>query len=341
MRAIVRSLQHLGYAHATRRRGWALVGQDGGQSIELEGRSLFLFSDTLLARTGHLEESLPRTLSRDNAIFLGNCAGTASGQDLATALSRVEYFSSDRFPNEILAATPGERFARIRFWPEHGVLTGENVVFYYIGICHLDQSDTWGFQGVGSGIATLDPLTGECKRMRRAGKWQFWPVIGDDLHVGTQVIREGPLLYVFSSRRRGLHSEALLARVPVDSVLDLSAYEYWVSGPEQWTKRFEDSDAVTGAANEFSVSFNPYLDCYLMVYVDSWTRRLCVRTAPSLWGPYSEPQISGVLPCREEAGIIALGFEHPQFREENGRTIYISYCQPGFTQNSLVALRFA
>jgi hypothetical protein len=341
MPALIRSIQHLGYAHAARRRGWALAGQDGGQSIELDGKSLFLFSDTLLARTGHLAEPLPRTLGRDNALFLGNCAGIASGHDLADALSRVEYFSRDGYPCEILAATPGERFAGRRFWPEHGTVVEGKVIFYYIGIRHFDQGSAWGFQGVGSGIAMLNPVTGECERVRREGLWQYWPVIGDDLHFGTQVLREGPLLYVFSSRRRGPDSEALLARVPVDSVLDLNAYEYWTAGAEEWTKHFEDSCPVTGAANEFSVSFNPYLGCYLMVYVDSWTKRLCLRTAPFLWGPYSEPQISSVLPHREEAGIVSLGFEHPQFRGENGRIICISYCQPGFTQNSLVVLRFA
>lgn len=78
-----------------------------------------------------------------------------------------------------------------------------------------------------------------------------------------------------------------------------------------------------------------------MVYVEPYAKHLCLRTAAAPWGPYSDPLVSGILPHREESQILSLGFEHPQFCEEDGRTVYISYCQPGFTQNSLVALRFA
>jgi hypothetical protein len=73
-----RSIQHLGYAPAARGVGWALAGQDGGQSIDLGDRKLFVFSDTLLARTGRLNEPLPATFNRGNAVFLANCAAVSS-----------------------------------------------------------------------------------------------------------------------------------------------------------------------------------------------------------------------------------------------------------------------
>jgi len=335
-----RSLQHLGYAPAARGPGWALAGQDGGQSIDLGDRRLFVFSDTLLARTGRLDEPLPAAFNRDNAYFLANCAGVSAERDLLGALAGIEYYCENGRPREIIPATTGERLAGHRFWPEHGALVDGKVYLFYIGIRHFDQSSAWGFQGIGSGLAVLNPDDGSSQRLKHAGGWRFWPVLGDDLHFGTQVLRDDSMLYVFSSRRRALESHALLARVPVSGIAGQGNYEYLSSCRPDWSPRFEESCDVVAAANEYSVSFNRYLNCYLMVYVDAYAKQLCFRTAPAPWGPYSDAQVSGVLPHREESGIISLGFEHPHFCEENGRTVYISYCQPGFTQNSLLALRF-
>jgi hypothetical protein len=335
-----RSIQHLGYAPAARGPGWALAGQDGGQSIDLGDRRLFVFSDTLLARTGRLNEPLPATFNRDNAVFLANCAAVSSECDFLPALAGLDYYSANGWPREIIPATVRERLAGHRFWPEHGVLVDGKVYLFYIGIRHFDQSSAWGFQGIGSGIAVLDPGSGDCQRLKHAAGWSFWPVLGDDLHFGTQVLQEDSLLYVFSSRRRGLQSHALLARVPSSGIADRGAYEYLSSCRPEWSPRFEESCDLAPAANEYSVSFNAYLNGYLMVYVDSYSKQLCFRTAPAPWGPYSAAQVSGVLPHHEQSGIISLGFEHPHFREENGRKVYVSYCQPGFTQNSLLSLRF-
>ena len=45
----VRFARPLGYCHRARAAAWTMIGQDGGQSIDLGDRTLFVFSDTLLA----------------------------------------------------------------------------------------------------------------------------------------------------------------------------------------------------------------------------------------------------------------------------------------------------
>ncbi len=339
MAQFTRCIQHLGYAHRTRGDGWALVGQDGGQSIDLGDSSLFVFSDTLLARAETDTEPFPANFNRDNARFLANCAAVSKQRDFVQAHNTLEYYSQG-WPCEILPCTPAERLSGQRFWPEHGLLLNGSVYLFYIGVRQFDPASTWGFQGTGSGIARFDPRTGECERLRSSGSWRFWPVNWDDCHCGVQVLREGDIVYVFLSRRRGPFSYAMLARVPITGLSDINQYEYLKSDEPYWSARFEDSCDLTVAANEFSVSFNCYLERYLMTYVDPYSKQLSLKTAQFPWGPYTEAEVSTVLPHRQSSGIVSLGFEHPQFAQDRGKTVFISYCQPNFTQNFLLAVSF-
>lgn len=338
MRPSVRSLRHLGYANAARGEGWALVGQDGGQSIDLGGSTLFLFADTLLARGSSGDLASP--LTRDNAIFLGNCAATSSQGGLAKALASLDYFADGGVPREIVPATPAEKLAGYRFWPEHGLMLDGQIHLFYIGVRQFDAASTWGFQGVGTGMALFDPASGTCRRLRRDDGWRFWPVPWDDFHMGVQILREEETVYVYASRRRGAYSYAMLARVQAADLANPKAYEYLTSPRPEWSPRLEDGCELACAANEYSVSYNAYLKRYLMAYVDGYSKQLCLRTSRYPWGPFTEASVSSVLPHRENSEIISVGFEHPHFAESGGKTIFLSYCQPHFTQNSLVAVTF-
>jgi hypothetical protein len=93
-------------------------------------------------------------------------------------------------------------------------------------------------------------------------------------------------------------------------------------------------------AADFSVSRNAHLDRYLMLYVDPYEKMLIVRTAEHVWGPYSDPQPIVVVPHAASTEMVYLGFEHPRFAVDGGKLVFVSYCQPHFTNNSLLALKF-
>jgi hypothetical protein len=327
---VIRSIRHLGLAPAARTASWALVGQDGGQSIDLGDRTLFVFADTLI----RLGDGSPG--------FLANCAAVSAARQFGPALSDLEYFCDPHGrPREVLPATPLERLAGYRFWPQHGVVIGGTVCLFYQGIRQFDPASTWGFTAAGSGLALLDPATGEARRLYRAGDWQLWSDSGAAVHRGVQVLRDGATVYVFAGHRRGDCWFARLSRVPADRIGDPTAYEYLATPDPTWAVSPDGGCDVAAAGPEFSVSFNPHLGRYLMTYVDGYTKRLFLRAADRVWGPYSDPAEAGVLPHRPQVDLIGLGFEHPPFAEDGGRTVYVTYCQPHFTQNSVVALRFA
>jgi hypothetical protein len=336
-------MMHLGTAEMLRGDSWLLVGQDGGQSIDLGDATLFVFSDTLLADNAALRNGdLPDPLTSSTARFLANCAGVSTARTLPEALSQVKLFrDSDGWPREILPRTGRERLLRLRFWPEHGVLIEGLVYLFYVGIRQIDPRSTWGFEVAGSGLAVLDVGKETCRRIVRDEDWRLWNCEGGEIHWGVQTLLEGDTAYIFGTRRNGLDYTAVLARVSARNIADLTAYEYLSSPGFDWTSQPTQLTELVPCGSEYSVSFNKHLGCYLMVYVDGYSKILYFRTAPHPWGPYSEPHSVGGLPHREDVDLISLGFEHPAFAKDGGKTVLVSYCQPRFTQNSLVSITFA
>lgn len=319
---MIQSVRFIGSAHRGGGARWALQGQDGGQSIHIGNDTLFVFSDTLLSRDG-------------KQLFLANCAALSSEGTLDGAMRSLRYLEDENgLPREIIPSNPLERMAGFRFWPQHGIAAGDDVLLFYLGIHQYDQKSAWGFRMAGSGMVRLDPRTGASERVTRDGVWCLWPGDGD-LRIGTQVLRVGELVYVFGSRG----SHAIVARVRPDAMTDPDAYRFYAH--EGWSQNVDEAVSLATAALEYSVSFNEYLGAYLMVYADGFARELYVRTAPEVWGPWGPAVAVGRLPHRRSAEMVALAFEHPSFAKNGGRTVSVSYCQPHFTQNALVAVTFA
>jgi hypothetical protein len=346
-RRSVRAVRYIGTLPRRHTDVWVLFGQDGGQSIDLDGgRSLFVFSDTLLAartvsRPDHQVPLVFRDEVGSQGVFLANCAGTAASSRLRDAWASIDYYLDPMgFPREILPATARERAQEIRFWPEHGVQVNGSVYLYYLGVQTVDPTTIWGFRNVGSGLARLDPATGECERLLVRGGWRMWRPLGVDMHFGVQVVHEGEFCYVFGSVRHWLFSQAILARVRPEQITDLDAYSYLKSTRPEWSESLDEACDLGPCAGDFSVSRNAHLGRYLMLYVNPYDKTLTVRTAEHIWGPYSEPQPIVTVPHAETTEMVYLAFEHPRFTADGGQTVFVSYCQPHFTNNSLLALKF-
>lgn len=344
-RLILRSTRYLGIFPHARGDAWMMLGQDGGQSIDLGDRTLFVFSDSLLhvkhgvQRSG---EELPvRLPAGESATVLGNSAGIGRGGTLMDALAELQYFTDDNgVPREVIAARPEEGERDIRFWPEHGIQIDDRVYLFYLGIEAIDRRVQWAFRNLGTGLAVLDPSTGECQPVERDGSWRLWDAEADDFHFGVQVVSEGSYVYCFASMRIGWRTGARLARVKKDRIQDLSAYEYLLTADGEWGCELSAAHDLGECAPDYSVSFNPYLGRYTMVYVDGYSKLLHIRTAERIEGPYSEPQALIRVPHEPDSQLVYIAFEHPRYRAGDGKVIYVSYCQPHFTNNSLVRLEF-
>jgi hypothetical protein len=346
MRSAIQSVRYVGTFPRERSERWRMIGQDGGQSIAVGDRVLFVFSDTLLAiQASKLERApVPRAfaqLAGTHAAFLANCAGMTTGGRISDAWANIRYFMDpDGFPREILRPLGREQAQRIRFWPEHGIFLDGHVWLYYLGIQQHEPASIWGFRTLGTGLARLDPETGSCERLWFGDDWRVWPSVNDDTHFGVQVVQDGEYVYIFGSVRAGLYCTARLARVRCADIGSPEKYEYLTSGEPSWGASLQEALDLGPSGTDFSVSRNDHLGCYTMFYVDSYYKRLMFRSAPELWGPYSEPEVIIGVPHAKGTELVYLGFEHPDFRKDGGRSVFISYCQPRFTSNALVTLRF-
>lgn len=325
-----------------------MIGQDGGQSIRFGERTLFVFSDTLFraapaARPVRRGDSPFAAPLREREFFLANCAAVTEAREFSRALATLRYYVDDAgLPRQIFETGRREREEKIRFWPLHGIFHDGLIYLYFLGIRTVDPGTVWGFRNLGTGLARLDPETGACERLESGGDWRWWRPAADDARYGVQVIRRDRHLYVFGSVRRGLDCTARLARVGAGDLTRPAAYVYLAStGPEpRWSADPEAACDLGECGSDYSVSYNPHLGKYTLFYVDSHDKRLMLRTAGRLWGPYSPPQRLAGLPHEPASEMIYLGFEHPDFRQGGGRTTFLSYCQPRFLANAHVALTF-
>jgi hypothetical protein len=185
----------------------------------------------------------------------------------------------------------------------------------------------------------VDPATGEAERLRRDGEWCLWQARGDDFHFGVQTLALGGWVYVFASTRHGFRSQAELARVPAAEIAHPGAYRF-LAADGSWTAELAAAGTLGPAGNDYSVSFNPYLGRYLMAWVDAYAKTLVLRYAERPEGPWSPPQEVGALAHEPASELIFLGFEHPRFAADGGRTVYLTYCEPHFVQSSLLELSF-
>jgi hypothetical protein len=332
----------------TRTRNYCVAGQDGAQSIALggSGRTLFLFSDTMLLAAGKHHERMHAPFQMalpagTESLFLANCAALTEGSDLPGALASMRYYEdAEGLPREILPPDDRERFRRMRFWPEHGVFLDGLVYFYYLGVQTVDASSVWGFRNIGAGIAEMNPETGETRRIAVCGDVLPWRNPAADFHFGVHVTLEQGWVYVFGSVRDGIQSTGRLARIRPDRITEPAEYQYLSSTEPTWTSNMADSSSIGPTASEFSVSWNSYLGKYAMIYVEEYGKRLMLRTADCIWGPYTEPlDIIGV-PHQESSILVYLGFEHSAFQQQDGRKIFLSYCEPHFSSSSLLTLTF-
>jgi hypothetical protein len=344
----LRSARYLGVFPRLKNDQMTLIGQDGGQSISLGDKFLFVFSDTLVAPSNNLAIKNPHPPSPiptpygQQSIFLANTAGISDERDLRRALAHLRYFTDDEgLPREILSPDKETERRRVRFWPEHGVFIDGRVYLFYLGIQTIDSHSIWGFRNVGTGLMVLNPETGETRQVLDGRDWCLWKADADDFHFGVQVVHENDYVYIFASFRRGFDTSARLARVHPQQIEDLAAYEYLSSTQPRWTSNFAGSYDLGECSNEYSVSFNQYLQKYIMIYLDGHQKTLMLRTADQLWGPYTPPRKLVTVPYEKASELIYLGFEHAHFSEENGKRIYISYCQPHFVANSLLTVTFA
>ena len=318
-----------------------ITGQDAATSIPLaSGDALWLFGDTI---EGPFNSIRGLTL----ADKLSNTAALVPAQEAVHGLRRFSFFASadGRRPREVLEYIPPEERSRQRLWPMHGVGVGDQVYVYYHRISLLPGVDVFeNFKLEGMGLAQARIGQWKFRRLTAAGGGrEFWT--GDQPTFGVFVTPRENRLYVWGSLMTG----AFLARTEPSRVADLESYEYLVAAPQgnagpaaaRWSKTFAPTAPLfDGVPNEMSVSYNTHLGCFLAVHTYLRERRIVLRTAPDIAGPWSDPVDAYAPPSITKDELFYAAKEHPELARDGGRQIYVTYINSATYVPELIEITF-
>lgn len=346
-----------------------VIGRDNGQSAGYQGRSVWIFDDTML---------------RDPDGFLSNSGAVTTDLD---ARDGIDLYSTTPFstkdtgaPTELMPLTKAESDFQAAhaapcasgddycgtvfgFWPGPVVAdpARHRILFSYGKLCRGAPDGTpcaSGFVGtaLGTGFAELDMRTHQLRRLTvehpdpavtGVGPEGNDPALmfapGKEFGSGSMMLRDG-MIYAYGRCDTSVNSCAL-ARVPAGRIQDRLAWRYFTglsgNGTPTWSTD-PDAAVAVGAGNgpagstvQYVPALHGYLDTYMSLFDDVGR----YQTAPTPWGPWTKakPMFTG-LPT-DQLWDYAM-FAHPEYARRGGLTQFFTYYRPQDTTQQLVRVDF-
>ncbi len=323
-----------------------MVGQDGAYSIPLNGETLWFFGDTLIG-TRDTNKSLwyldERAVGAADMSGKGNIESMINNTGLLlrdktgrNGLTDFEYIlnESGKLKN-LIPLLPGEDHDEIRIWCQHGVALGKIIYLSFIKVRMLEEPNgvlPVEFEILGSGFAKGSKKDWEFERLLKRGSDLWWSK--EEPRFASAIYKENDWLYCYGViQDENKIQQCYMARVKTKQVEDYAKFEYLSSEKPEWDKNIKNAIPVfDGMPNELSVSYNHFLQCYFAVHSVGLTGITVGRTAPSPWGPWSDPVDLWKVSTKHDQPrpypkMIYAGKEHVELAGDNGRIIYITYIE--------------
>jgi hypothetical protein len=310
-----------------------ILGRDGGNSALFQGFSVWLYSDTFLAKPDEQD----RTLISDSWSYTTDL----NAQDGITGFQ--ERLDSTGAPTMILPETATEAAfnqqhnvdncqaqpcgARWALWINSIVVNPSDnsaLIFYMVVSA---QPGAFNFQIIGTSVAvwknfqqqperpTLNPpiVVGHPDLLFDRNEPEF----------GTAAVVSSGTLYVYGC---GIATNSLdvgcrLGKVDPSSAQDRGAWTFY-AGKGKWSSNVRDAVAIFAGGG--SVAWNNYLQQYVAVYSQVFSQNVLLRTAPNPEGPWSGSIVAFVaLP--PSSGNVYDARAHSEYDANGGQTIFVSY----------------
>lgn len=328
-----------------------MVGQDGAYSIPTRAGLLWFFGDTLIGArrpgesiwypdgkpVGHADMSGVAGIER----MINNTGLLSSARVDPAGIDEFRYLLDGRGGiKPLIPLERGEDPNWIRVWCLHGIEVDDRIYLFFVKVETVEEGIfPVNFRILGSGVAAGDAHDWSFTRLRHGGSDIWWPA--EQPHFASAALAPaGDYLYLYGVLQgEDMVQRCYLARVRRQEIARLDGYEYLCApaladeaGPA-WSPRIGEAVPLfDGMPNEQSVSWNPWLGCYLAVHSLDLSGKIVARTAPEPWGPWSAPvelyQVRRSHPAHlPYPQLIYAGKEHPALAREGGRVIYITYIE--------------
>ncbi|MGH3451668.1 MAG: DUF4185 domain-containing protein [Haloechinothrix sp.] len=258
---------------------FAINGTDLGIAWDSgAGRVFVVFGDTYGAGWGGSGAGPAHADWRCNVLAFSRSHDLSGGLVLDGVVARPDGGAA-----EIIARDP--RRDEHTVIPNGGIAVDGIQYVHYMSIHHWGKPGRWATNY--AGIAVSDDGGGTWTKSERA-RWINRAERDHPFQIGA-FARDEAYIYLFGAPN-GRFGDAHLARVRAADVLEPSSYRYRAG--DGWTG---DDMAATpvfdGPVGEMSVAYNTHFGRWLAVYLDVGRAAIVLRTAESVAGPWTDPQV--------------------------------------------------
>jgi hypothetical protein len=258
--------------------GW--TGGDGAYSTALgSNRFLWLFGDTLMGEVKDGRRIIAGMVPNSIAIQMGNEPQAAS---------------IDFFPDGGSAAflNPGEGLGW--FWPYHALRVPEGLYFFLLQLERSDIPPPFGFRLVSTWLGEVRNPEDPPQRWIISQREIPWG--NAQRQFGSFVLMEEDYSYIYGTVAESVEGRIswsmILARAPTGRLADFNSWLFFRDG--EWIADVDRAGRICeNVATEFSVSFQPLLNRYVLVYTEKafsgHTNSSVIRLSPNLHGPWTDP----------------------------------------------------
>jgi hypothetical protein len=313
----------------------AFKGRDGGFSGLFQGRSVWIYGDTVLAFAGE-DKSSWRHNSWSWTANLNAKEGKITGfQERVDALSApTEFFAptaEEAAFNKAHAGDPCQKKpcgARKVLWP--GAIiedrAHQRAFIFYTKI--YGERGAWNFRALGHSVAVWSDFSKPPQRPLVRPQHSE-PTLLFDAHEpnfgGSGAILVGDMLYAYGCEKSGgFVKPCRLGRVPVNDVSKREVWRFYTQNGD-WSEKLDNLRVLFDGAPMMTVHWNYYLGAYLAIYSKPMDRRIAMRTAVKPEGPWSDETILWKGQNSHDGETPYSGLGHPEFAKDGGRIEYVTY----------------
>jgi hypothetical protein len=261
-------------------------GTSGGYLVAGPSRTWWLFGDTYGGVAGNQNLPVQSDSPPVNANYRVNTLAftvNKSDADPTDGLAITGWALLD--PAHAKEILPARRIPGVEtsILPTGGVQIGSRLYVFYESLIRYDLNGGGGWQANYGAVAWTDDEGASFHRPLTA----LWP--GTSGFAQATLASDGGYLYLFGTPT-GRAGPVRLARVPTNSIMTQSAYQYWNGGG--WSAAMSAARPVVAApAGNVSVMFNRHAKRWLMMLDDASVGGIVMRTAKLLTGPWSPPTL--------------------------------------------------
>lgn len=308
--------QLTGKSAVTNSEPYDVKGTDLGIIVKYGDSFRYIFGDTFGGEFTSMD-----AMEGKNVNWRSNVMAVSTDTNFADGIA-INYWINDTSPGHAqeLVSSLKINNQEMTVIPTGAVVLGTTFYLYYMSVNHWGQAGDWTCNNASIAVST----DGENFIKQPS---VIWPGGGKCVQFAPIQDETGPLnsdTYQYfiatpSGRLGGPH----LVRCPKTELLTIGSYQYLVgrnNGEPVWgTDLSKSLRLFKGALGEASVMWNPYLERYVVVYLDHNEGKILIRTAEHPWDEWGDP--AAIATNKEYPGLYG-GFIHPQLVEESGKTIY-------------------